>query len=153
MTGRRFRRPVNCRASQEDAMTLKIIGSLCGLSLLALGATAQAAEPPAKPEAAAAAATATVDAAKAAPTKLDAGDLAKLSGGKEVVTSLTDQDLTAINTGNTISAGTVGSGNISLSGGALSNFNGVGNVVVNTGHNNNLQSSMSVTVIMAPAAH
>ncbi len=133
-------------------MTLKLIGSLCGLSLLALSATAQAAEPPARPEAAVAAAPAAIDPVKAAPAKINAEDLAKLSGGKEVVTSLTDQDLTAVNTGNTISAAQVSSGNISLSGGALSNFNGVGNVVVNTGHNNNLQSSMSVTVIMAPAA-
>jgi hypothetical protein len=132
-------------------MNSKIIGSLCGMALLALNATAQAGETPAKPEAAVP--VATPQPAKAVMSKLTADDLAKLSGGKEVVTSLTDQDLTAINTGNTIAATTVGSGNISMSGGALSNFNGIGNFVVNTGHNNNLQSSMSVTVIMAPAAH
>jgi hypothetical protein len=132
-------------------MNSKLIGSLCGMTLLALGASAQAGETPAKPDAVAAPASA--PAAPAAAAKLNVDDLAKLSGGKEVVSSLTDQDLTAINTGNTITATTVGSGNISLSGGALSNFNGVGNFVMNTGHNNNLQSSMSVTVIMAPAAH
>jgi uncharacterized membrane protein YqiK len=133
-------------------MNSKLIGSLFGMTLLTLGATAQAGETPAKEEAAATRAStpAPAEQAKAAASKMNPDDLAKLSGGKEVITSLTDQDLTAINAGNTITATTVGSGNISLSGGALSNFNGVGNFVMNTGHNNNLQSSMSVTVIVAP---
>lgn len=69
--------------------------------------------------------------------------------GKGAV-SLTDQDLTAVNTGNTINAGTVGSGAISMSDAALAGFNGIGNFTFNTGHNNNLQSSLSVTVIVTP---
>lgn len=69
--------------------------------------------------------------------------------GKGAV-SLTDQDLTAVNTGNTINAGNVGSGAISMSDAALAGFNGIGNFTFNTGHNNNLQSSLSVTVIVTP---
>jgi hypothetical protein len=79
----------------------------------------------------------------------DLGD-AEQSGRGDGAISLTDQDLTAISTGNTITAGTVGSGNISMSDAALSDFNGIGNFTFNTGHNNNLQSSMSVTVIVTP---
>ena len=74
--------------------------------------------------------------------------LAELVGGTNTVVALTDQDLTAINTGNQITADTVGSGAINLSGSALSDFNGIGNFIMNTGHNNNLQSSVSVTVIV-----
>lgn len=69
--------------------------------------------------------------------------------GKGAV-SLTDQDLTAVNTGNVINAGNVGSGAISMSDAALAGFNGIGNFTFNTGHNNNLQSSLSVTVIVTP---
>jgi hypothetical protein len=65
-------------------------------------------------------------------------------------TAITDQDLTAVNSGNTITALNVGSGNISLSGDALSSFSGIGNFVMNTGHNNNLQGSISVTIIVTP---
>lgn len=76
--------------------------------------------------------------------------LSDLSGGANTAIAITEQDLTAINTGNHISAETVGSGSISLGGAALSGFNGIGNFVMNTGHNNNLQSSLSVTVIVTP---
>jgi hypothetical protein len=75
---------------------------------------------------------------------------AEQSGRGDVAISLTDQDLTAISTGNTITAGVVGSGSISMSDAALSDFNGIGNFTFNTGHNNTLQSSMSVSVIVTP---
>jgi hypothetical protein len=75
---------------------------------------------------------------------------AEHSGRGPAAVALTDQDLTAVSTGNTITAGTVGSGNISMSDAALSDFNGIGNFTFNTGHNNTLQSSMSVTVIVTP---
>ena len=54
--------------------------------------------------------------------------------------AVTDQDLTAVSTGNTINAASVGSGAISLSDNALAGFGGVGNFLMNTGHNNSLQS-------------
>ena len=77
-------------------------------------------------------------------------DLQDLRGGADTHTAIamTEQDLTAINTGNQITAGVVGSGAITLQDNALSGFNGIGNVMMNTGHNNNLQSSMSVTIIV-----
>ncbi|MDB5442810.1 MAG: hypothetical protein JWP73_1186 [Phenylobacterium sp.] len=62
--------------------------------------------------------------------------------------AITDQDLVAVNSGNTITANTVGSGAITLRDNALSGFGGVGNFVMNTGHNNNLQSTMSVTIVI-----
>lgn len=79
--------------------------------------------------------------------------LADLNGRGVSVTDMntvTEQDLTAVNTGNSITATNVGSGSISLQGNALSGFSGVGNFLMNTGHNNNLQSSMSVTIIIGP---
>ena len=62
--------------------------------------------------------------------------------------AITDQDLVAVNTGNTITANSVGSGAITLRDSALSGFGGVGNFVMNTGHNNNLQSTVSVTIVI-----
>jgi hypothetical protein len=64
--------------------------------------------------------------------------------------ALTEQSLSAVNTGNTINAVNLTSGAISLSDSALSGFSGIGNVMMNTGANNNLQSTMSVTVVITP---
>jgi hypothetical protein len=77
------------------------------------------------------------------------GDLAG-RGADNVSVALTEQSLSALNTGNTIQAGSVTSGAISLQDNALSGFSGISNVMMNTGHNNNLQSNMSVTVIITP---
>lgn len=74
--------------------------------------------------------------------------LGAISGRGDVVVALTDQDLTAVSTGNTITADLVNSGNISLQDNALSGFGGVGNFLMNTGHNNSLQSNVSVTIIV-----
>ena len=71
-------------------------------------------------------------------------------GTTNVGAALTEQSLSAINTGNTIKADTVSSGTISLQDSALSGFAGIGNILMNTGHNNNLESNMSVTVIVTP---
>lgn len=76
--------------------------------------------------------------------------LSDMSGRGATNVALTEQDLTAINAGNTINAASVGSGAITLRDNALSGFNGVGNFVMNTGHNNNLQGSVSVTIIVSP---
>jgi hypothetical protein len=43
------------------------------------------------------------------------------------------------------------SGNVTLENGAFNGFNGVGNFVFNTGNNNNLQGTLSVTVLAPPA--
>lgn len=78
-------------------------------------------------------------------------DMDALSGGTgvEVIVD-TDQFLTATNNGNTVTGDTVGSGQVNLGSGAFSGYDGIGNFVINTGHNNNLQSSMNVSVVLAP---
>ncbi len=78
-------------------------------------------------------------------------DMDALAGGTGVdIVTITDQTLSAINTGNTVTGDTVGSGQVTLGSGAFSGYSGLGNFVINTGHNNNLQSSMSVSVVLAP---
>ncbi|MDB5417750.1 MAG: hypothetical protein JWP50_1169 [Phenylobacterium sp.] len=86
-------------------------------------------------------------ASPSAPTQAEPDKaLGDISGRGAV--AITDQDLVALNSGNTITANTVGSGAITLRDNALSGFSGVGNFVMNTGHNNNLQSTMSVTIVI-----
>ena len=83
------------------------------------------------------------------PGVLSADELEELSGGTGVPNSLiTGQTLTAINTGNTVTGVTVGSGEINIGANAFSGFDGVGNFVLNTGHNNNLQSSLNVSIFL-----
>lgn len=83
---------------------------------------------------------------------LDASLLEGLSGGQSLNVSVNSrQVLTATNSGNRVDGQTVGSGAISLNENAFSGFSGVGNFVMNTGHNNNLQGSLNVTVITTPA--
>lgn len=79
--------------------------------------------------------------------------LADLSGrgdSNSVAVALTEQSLSAVNTGNTINANSLVSGAISLQDSALSGFGGIGNIMMNTGANNNLQSTMSVTIVITP---
>jgi hypothetical protein len=100
------------------------------------------------------------DAAKTVPTstqpaatqgspKIDDGptlsnaDLDQLRGGESVV--VTNQTLTAITSGNIIE-GNYSAGNVSLSDNAFSNFNGLGNVLINTGAQVSLQTGMNVTI-------
>lgn len=82
---------------------------------------------------------------------MSSDDLSNLSGGTGVtIAAITEQTLNAINTGNSVNGETVTSGQVNIGANAFSGFDGVGNFVINTGHNNNLQSSMNVTVILAP---
>jgi hypothetical protein len=90
--------------------------------------------------------------AKAGETELlSSDDMDALSGGTgvEVIVD-TDQFLTATNNGNTVTGDTVGSGQVTIGSGAFSGYDGIGNFVINTGHNNNLQSSMNVSVVLTP---
>ncbi len=73
-------------------------------------------------------------------------DLALLRGGQAIV--LSNQTLTAIVNGNVLNGNYV-AGQISLTDNALSNFSGMGNFVINTGAQNNLQSAMNVTINFA----
>jgi hypothetical protein len=70
-------------------------------------------------------------------------DLLILRGGQALV--IANQTLTAINSGGVLN-GDYTAGAISFSDNALANFNGFGNVVVNTGAQNNLQSGLNVTI-------
>lgn len=82
---------------------------------------------------------------------LSTEDMDALAGGTGVdIVTITNQVLTATNTGNTVIGETVGSGDVNLGAEAFSGYSGLGNFVINTGHNNNLQSSMSVSVVLAP---
>lgn len=82
---------------------------------------------------------------------LDLDQLSDLRGGEAAGIQLTTQNLNAINTGNSVSAGdTVSSGAMNLNAGAFDGYNGIGNFVINTGHNNNLMGSVSVNVMVTP---
>jgi hypothetical protein len=94
-------------------------------------------------------ATAAPDPSQPVPLALD--ELGDVSAGAGTITNVvSSQDLTATNSGNTITAGTVQNGDINFSGDALTGFSGVGNFVSNTGNNNNLQGSISINIIGAP---
>ena len=80
-------------------------------------------------------------------TSLSDTDLGELRGGDAIVVGT--QTLTAINSGTVIN-GNYTAGNIRIADNALSNFNGLGNLVINTGAQNNLQSAMNVTINIAP---
>jgi hypothetical protein len=118
------------------------------ISALALGAPAMAlAQAPATPMLAHPAPS-----IRGEPKPLDLDELGQISGGQSIAAAITNQTLSAVATGNSITAGTVRSGDINFSQGALNNFAGVGNFVTNTGNNNILQGNLSVTVLAAPGA-
>ena len=81
----------------------------------------------------------------ALPAAVSSDELASMSGGTAV--AVTNQNLTAVNSGNTVSAQSLTTGDVTLQSNAFSGFSGIGNFVINTGNNNNLQGSLSVTVI------
>jgi hypothetical protein len=62
---------------------------------------------------------------------------------------VSDQTLVAITSGNTLN-GDYTAGSVSLSDNALSSFNGVGNLLINTGAQVSLQTGMSVVVNLGP---
>ncbi len=78
-------------------------------------------------------------------------DMGALAGGTGVdVTTITESTLNAVNSGNTVTGDVVSSGQVNIGSAAFSGYSGLGNFVINTGHNNNLQSSMNVSVVLAP---
>lgn len=78
---------------------------------------------------------------------LDDAELQTLNAREGVVVIVaSDQLLHAVNSGNSINAGSVASGDISIGANAFSGFDGIGNFVMNTGHNNNLQGAVTVNV-------
>lgn len=83
---------------------------------------------------------------------MSAEELAALTGGANPTIGLSYQALSAANSGNNVEAQSLVTGTVTLQAESFSGFNGVGNFVFNTGNNNNLQGTLSVTV-MAPAAN
>jgi hypothetical protein len=77
------------------------------------------------------------------PAVLSNEELGVMRGGESV--AVTNQTLVAITSGNVIN-GDYAAGNISLSDNAFSNFNGLGNVLINTGAQVSLQTGMNVTI-------
>ena len=74
---------------------------------------------------------------------IDDAELGAISGGQEIIVSaLSNQQLTASNSG-TVEANQVTTGNVEFSTGA---YSGIGNFVVNTGNNNNLQGVIGVNI-------
>lgn len=91
----------------------------------------------------------TASAVPAADSALSEGDLADLRGeGGPTYAAVSNQTLTGITTGNTIAADVLNSGAISIGDYAFSGFEGIGNFVINSGHNNTLQSSLSVNIVI-----
>lgn len=82
------------------------------------------------------------------PEPLSVSDLARLSGGASPTgIAVTTQDLSASNSGNSVNASSIVTGNINVPASAFSGYNGVGNFVFNTGNNNNVQGSLSITIV------
>jgi hypothetical protein len=78
---------------------------------------------------------------------LDDATLGDLRGGQTIIVG--NQTLTAITSGNVLNGDYV-AGAISLSDNAFANFNGIGNLAINTGAQVSLQSGMSVVINVGP---
>ena len=70
-------------------------------------------------------------------------ELGEMRGGAQI--AINNQTLNAANTGNIIE-GDFNAGDVSLGDNALSDFNGLGNFVFNTGAQSSLQAGLSVTI-------
>ncbi|HEY8570968.1 hypothetical protein [Phenylobacterium sp.] len=114
----------------------------------ALAAGAAAAEPPQARATEAAEALAQ----RSEPLALTAEEMESASGGQGIsVEVLTRQQLSGTTSGNTVTAGTLTSGDVSFGADALDGFSGVGNFVINTGANNTLQGAINISVVTTPA--
>lgn len=70
-------------------------------------------------------------------------ELDELRGGTQI--AINDQTFLSENTGNTIN-GDFTAGDVNLSDNSLSSFNGLGNIVINTGAQSALQAGLGVTI-------
>lgn len=117
----------------------KVLGKAAFAAGLAFASLAHAEQPPSP------AVSADFDGAEV----MSLDDLSELSGGTALENAiLTDQTLLALVQGNRVSGYIVGSGDIRLGSNAFTGFEGIGNFVLNTGHNNALQSSMNVSILV-----
>jgi hypothetical protein len=127
----------------------RLTTGLAAICLTFLSQTAFGAEPTPPPIAAIAPGDATADIAvspqpETVSTQVVTDETLSAERGGHALT-LANQSLTAISTGSVIN-GNYNAGGVSISDNALSNFNGIGNVLINTGAQNNLQSGMSVVI-------
>jgi hypothetical protein len=74
---------------------------------------------------------------------LSNAELSQQRGGEQLI--VTNQTLTAITQGNVLN-GDFLAGDVTLSDSALSSFNGVGNILINTGAQVSLQTGMNLTI-------
>jgi hypothetical protein len=117
------------------------------LALSPVQASGQEKEMPKPPETALGASQAEL---VSAPLSLQ--ELQDISGGDAVIVeALTTQNLTATVSENTIAAQSIETGDVTFAENSL-NFHGIGNYVINTGNNNVLQGSLSVTIQSGPAS-
>jgi hypothetical protein len=77
------------------------------------------------------------------PGRLDDEELANFRGGQAI--TVANQTMTSVVADASI-GGDVSAGAVNLSDNALSSFNGLGNVVINTGSQVSVQSGMNVTI-------
>ena len=76
---------------------------------------------------------------------LSDNELDALRGGDGNTTIISSQTLNAVTSGNAINGGFT-AGDVSISDSALSNFNGIANIIINTGAQVSLQTGMNVTI-------
>lgn len=84
-----------------------------------------------------------------APRSLALEELDALHGrqGAPSVLIASDQLLQATNSGNSVNANTVTTGAMRIDANAFSGFNGIGNFVMNSGNNNNLQGAITINIV------
>lgn len=82
------------------------------------------------------------------PAALADAELSRLSGGASPTgAAVTSQTVSALNANNSVNASSIITGQVSLQPGTFNGFNGIGNFVFNTGNNNNVQGTLSVTIL------
>ena len=81
------------------------------------------------------------------PLPVGMAELDEHRGGQAIVTG--SQTLTSLLSGNSVK-GDYSAGAITLSGDALSNFNGIGNFAINTGAQVSLQTGVNLTINVHP---
>ncbi|HEX5380489.1 MAG TPA: hypothetical protein VFW47_18055 [Phenylobacterium sp.] len=113
----------------------------------ASGPPAFAQSAPADAAAADTAAVAAVLSSPSGPSLLSDQSMEAESAQGVVASALSDQQLSAANSGNSVTAATMRTGDVAFSTSALTGFTGVGNFVINTGNNSNLQGTISVNIV------
>lgn len=123
-------------------MTYRWLAVLPALAMIAGPSFAQHRPAPAPPVAEAVATD------PSEPLPLDDAALQELNGreGVVVVVAASEQLLHATNSGNNVNGQTIGSGDLTIGAGAFAGFGGIGNFVMNSGHNNNLQGAITINI-------